>query len=96
MFFLKDKLYILLLNIMNTNVFQLTPILDKVFLSLLSKEESKSFLLETVIPYIMNADTNIEIRDLMVKAAFLLLKSVDISDLTLKEYDQFLQAVNTK
>lgn len=62
----------------------------------LPKEEIKKFLLNTVIPYTMSMEANVQCRDLMIEIAFMLLEKVEISDLTLKEYEQFLQAFDTK
>lgn len=44
----------------------------------------------------MSMETNVQCRDLMIEIAFMLLNKVEITELTLKEYEQFLQAVDTK
>lgn len=44
----------------------------------------------------MSVETNVESRDLMITVAFILLRTVQIRDLTPAEYHQFLQAVNDK
>lgn len=49
-----------------------------------------------VVPCIMSIETDVEIRNIMIKLAFWLLTVVHISDLTLEEYEQFSQAVYNK